>query len=139
MLNTPVGNIILELNGREYSYLANEIPYTKFPVDKRYKIIIPNVECGDQISIKISDASYTDIGPGSGERLEALEVYSENFQMDIGCLGEIENVNYEYINKYTELQITFNRQYSNFIILIAWLESTTDSLTNAWLEVDPEY
>ena len=97
------------------------------------------MECGDQISIKISDASYTDIGPGSGERLEALEVYSENFQMDIGCLGEIENVNYEYINKYTELQITFNRQYSNFIILIAWIESTTDSLTNAWLEVDPEY
>lgn len=137
ILHSPIGNIEIMLNGVSYDYSTTVIPFSeRFKVDARYEVVIAHVNENDILTVGVKNPLCQKFGAETGEAFESIGFYENNFQMNIGVIGDLPNVEYEYSD--SSLQLKFKHEYNNFKINIAWIHfGAGDFGTNAWFMAEP--
>ncbi|MBD5470020.1 MAG: hypothetical protein HDR19_02570 [Lachnospiraceae bacterium] len=143
---TDLGEIKILVNEREVSYdcveLTNYIRY--FKVKKRYKLIckIPetlkeNIQIKCIITLKENVKVMS--GPETGENLALISFWWHNSKLSIGTVGDIEGVQYNYLENAMELKMRENPEQVAFYV--AWIDMIDEEKEDiyTWFAADPAY
>jgi len=143
MLNTPLGNVKVIVNGEEEKLEIHSLLKSKanFTVDSRYQVSLEWIEKGNVIDciLNIENDSYIASGIESGEELALISFYKGNTKLSIGVIGDKKGIKYEYLQNGIRMTV-FESQSSSFMPMnIAWLSMSDSELKDiyCWLAADP--
>lgn len=146
MLKTEIGNIRILINGNNYDYHPIELPVKgkQFEVDKRYKIIIDNLEIYESeilvdCAIENEKSLNFESGLEPGERVALISFSFSKFKLSIGVEGDIPGINYEYMRDRLRIRISKKASVKELIIFVAWLRMSDPVMEDiyTWFAADP--
>jgi hypothetical protein len=154
MLETPLGQIKIYIDGTPVPYIAKHIAYDKTcrDLDGRYIIEITFIPDGEEHTIscclynyKKSEDDYIE----SGERLELKSFCQGSVKLSIGMEGDIGYLSngmrigeYDYDNSYLDNGVQFEvlpyTKTSKYVFGIAWINKVNDeNEVQTWYGADP--
>lgn len=143
MIQTPIGDIRILVNGQEkkYEFCELETKTENFSVDNRFQITFGEIEIGMIVSCVLeSPFQNIESTPDSGERLEMISFYKDDLKLSIGVEGEIEGINYVLLKNGIEIRNEKSIYKPNLIINVAWLKmkNSEEEDIYCWLAADPK-
>lgn len=143
---TDLGEIKILINEKEICYdcveLTNHIKY--FKVKKRYKLVcsvpeslIEDIQIKCMITLKENVKVMS--GPETGEDLAMISFYWQNSKLSIGTKGDIEGVQYNYLENAMELKMRENPK--QVVFYVAWIDMIDMEKEDiyTWFAADPTY
>jgi len=145
MLQTPIGKLIILLNGEEIDYKENFLSTEakSFTVDKRVQIqFTGNVQLGNGDVIKFLIDMDKELviksGAETGEDLQLISFYYQYAKLSIG-IEEIKNMKYVYLENGIALEANVPMKIIEINAIVAWLKMNNADLedTFTWYAADP--
>jgi len=140
MLVTPLGKIIISIDGKPTEYTAvpfiyKRPPVSLQPIDGCFRIRIDaknatSVSC----TIELNNPDITNTG-ASGERYLNAEFISQNTVLHIGM--EDENPNYDSVRLANGLEYRINGEVDEVVFGIAWATDHHEYDLRTWFAADP--
>lgn len=139
MLETPLGNIALKIDGENVHYDYQELP-TKgrnYSVDFCCQIHIRNIKGTREIVCEIVDEKSVGIEPfeDSGERLALISFYAGSEILSIGVEGDVEGIWYVYLPRGIRMEISSKCKKEDLRINIAWLAMTDPEVEDIYTTI----
>lgn len=143
---TDLGEIKILVNEHEVCYecveLTNHIRY--FKVKKRYQLIckVPETLKGNiriKCIITLKEGVKVTSGPETGENLALISFWWQNSKLSIGTIGDIEGVQYSYLENAMELKMRENPE--QVVFYVAWIDMIDEEKEDiyTWFAADPRY
>lgn len=151
MLNTPLGNLVIEKNGKEIDYKLIPQPLkvikgSNYYVDARYLILVDTttIKQGDTIKCFI-DCENVEIDINGGECLSLLDFMKDNILMSLGGYeilyhyDDCKNFAYDmyYIKNGLETYFIDTQYVHKFRLAISWMELDGRNELSTWYASDP--
>lgn len=145
MINTPLGNIKITVNGSEFRYtmLKLENQGSNFKVAERYKIVLEIVRLSEDyiILVELENDKNCRLKNSieSGENLSMISYYRDSYKLSIGAINEIPFVKNEYTNTGIKTIIKKTAEIKKIVFGIAWIKMDDIEKEDiyTWFAADP--
>lgn len=152
MLNTPLGEITISLNGCVIPFQAEKLENSHigqlglpvFAVDGRYKISVPLVRAARPLSLACQfgfESAFRKSGINNGERLALKTWENGSLMLSLGTEDEIPGIDVQYLERGVKVCLTEKAEIAEVRFGVAWVYRADDEQkeNDTWFAADPTY